>query len=145
MNACTHAMKLLYRWRVQSLVTYSQRRVIMDQQITTPGTSERTRLDENICVHIFTASAAMVGVCLTVIGIIRVVISQHRSDMLADDLLAINAMLYLASSLLSYWALRTRSVTRNYRLERIADIIFLVALTLTAVNAAYITWAMSVH
>ncbi|WP_158756403.1 hypothetical protein [Dyella sp. S184] len=117
----------------------------MDQQITTPGTSERTRLDENICVHIFTASAAMVGVCLTVIGIIRVVISQHRSDMLADDLLAINAMLYLASSLLSYWALRTRSVTRNYRLERIADIIFLVALTLTAVNAAYITWAMSVH
>ena len=145
MNACINAMKLLHHWRVQSLVNYSQRRVIMDQQITTPGTSERTRLDENICVHIFTASAAMVGVCLTVIGIIRVVISQHRSDMLADDLLAINAMLYLASSLLSYWALRTRSVTRNYRLERIADIIFLVALTLTAVNAAYITWAMSVH
>jgi hypothetical protein len=145
MNARVHAMKLLYRWRVQSLVTYSQRRVIMDQQITTPGTPERTRLDENICVHIFTASAAMVGVCLTVVGIIRVVISRHQSDLFADDLLAVNAMLYLASSLLSYWALRTRNVTRNYRLERIADIIFLVALTLTAVSAAYITWAMSVH
>ena len=145
MNACIHAMKLLYHWRVQSLVTYSQRRVIMDQQITTPGTPERTRLDENICVHIFTASAAMVGVCLTVVGIIRVVISRHQSDLFADDLLAVNAMLYLASSLLSYWALRTRNVTRNYRLERIADIIFLVALTLTAVSAAYITWAMSVH
>ncbi|MGH8157773.1 MAG: hypothetical protein ACREPQ_06610 [Rhodanobacter sp.] len=117
----------------------------MDQQITTPGASERTRLDENICVHIFTASAAMVGVCLTVVGIIRVVISRHTSDLLADDLLAVNAMLYLASSLLSYWALRTRNVTRNYRLERTADIIFLVALTLTAVSAAYITWAMSVH
>jgi hypothetical protein len=145
MNARVHAMKLLYRWRVQSLVTYSQRRVIMDQQITTPGTPECTRLDENICVHIFTASAAMVGVCLTVVGIIRVVISRHQSDLFADDLLAVNAMLYLASSLLSYWALRTRNVTRNYRLERIADIIFLVALTLTAVSAAYITWAMSVH
>ena len=145
MNARVHAMKLLYRWRVQSLVPYSQRRVIMDQQITTPGTPERTRLDENICVHIFTASAAMVGVCLTVVGIIRVVISRHQSDLFADDLLALNAMLYLASSLLSYWALRTRNVTRNYRLERIADIIFLVALTLTAVSAAYITWAMSVH
>jgi len=36
-------------------------------------------------------------------------------------------------------------VTRNYRLERTADIIFLVALTLTAVSAAYITRAMSVH
>ena len=145
MYACTHAMKPLHRWCVQSLVTFSQRRVIMDQQITTPGTPERTRLDENICVHIFTASAAMVGVCLTVVGIIRVVISRHQSDLFADDLLAVNAMLYLASSLLSYWALRTRNVTRNYRLERIADIIFLVALTLTAVSAAYITWAMSVH
>ena len=117
----------------------------MDPQSTTPGSSERTRLDENICVHIFTASAAMVGVCLTVVGIIRVVISRHRSDLFADDLLAVNAMLYLASSLLSYWALRTRNLTRNYRLERMADIIFLVALTLTAISAAYITWAMSVR
>jgi hypothetical protein len=80
-----------------------------------------------------------------VVGIIRVVISQHKSDLFADDLLAVNAMLYLISSLLSYWALRTRNVTRNYRLERTADVIFLVALTLTAVSAAYITWAMSVH
>lgn len=117
----------------------------MDQQVTIPGASDRTRLDENICVHIFTASAAMVGVCLTVVGIIRVVISQHKADLFADDMLAVNAMLYLASSLLSYWALRTRNVARNYRLERSADVIFLVALTLTAVSAAYITWAMSVR
>jgi hypothetical protein len=135
----------LHCWRVQSLGHLCQRRTLMDQQVTLPGTSERARLDENICVHIFSASAAMVGVCLTVVGIIRVVISRHRSDLFADDLLAVNPMLYLASSLLSYWALRTRNVTRNYRLERIADIIFLVALTLTAVSAAYITWAMSVH
>jgi hypothetical protein len=113
--------------------------------VNTPRKSQRIRLDENICVHIFTASAAMVGVCLTVVGIIRVVISTHKSDMVAEDLLAVNAMLYLASCLLSYWALRTRSLTRNYRLERMADVIFLVALTLTAVNAAYITWAMSLH
>ncbi|GGY34670.1 hypothetical protein GCM10008098_29850 [Rhodanobacter panaciterrae] len=117
----------------------------MNPPATTQDAPEQTRLDENICVHIFTASAAMVGVCLTVVGIIRVVISQHKSDLFADDLLAVNAMLYLISSLLSYWALRTRNVTRNYRLERTADIIFLVALTLTAVSAAYITWAMSVH
>ena len=117
----------------------------MNFLVNTRSKSERTRLDENICVHIFTASAAMVGVCLTVVGIIRVVIAKHRSDMVAEDLLAVNAMLYLASCLLSYWALRTRSLTRNYRLERIADVVFLVALTLTAVNAAYITWAMSLH
>jgi len=109
-----------------------------------PRELRRSHLDDDICVHIFTASAAMVGVCLTVIGIIRVVISLRKSNLAADDLLAANAMLYLTSCLLSYWALRTRSVSRNYRLERGADIIFLASLTLTAINCAYITWAISV-
>ncbi len=110
----------------------------------TPRHLRRSHLDDDICVHIFTASAAMVGVCLTVIGIIRVVISLRKSNLAADDLLAANAMLYLTSCLLSYWALRTRSVSRNYRLERGADVIFLTSLTLTAINCAYITWAISV-
>ena len=52
--------------------------------------------------------------------------------------------LLLLSCLLSYWALRTRSIRRNHRLERIADAIFLIALTLTAVNAAFIALAISV-
>lgn len=105
--------------------------------------SQRRRLDHDICVHIFTASAAMVGVCLTVIGILRVVISLRKEDILGDDLLAINSMLYLASCLLSYWALRTRNLKRNHRLERMADVIFLTALVFTAVNAGFITWAIS--
>jgi len=110
---------------------------------TTANDDNRTRLDHDICVHIFTASAAMVGVCLTVIGILRVVISLRKEDLVGDDLLAVNAMLYLASCLLAYWALRTRSVRRNHRLERVADAIFLVALVFTAINAGFITWAIS--
>jgi hypothetical protein len=101
-------------------------------------------LDQDICVHIFTASAAMVGVCITVIGILRVVISIRRADLIGDDLLAVNAMLYLVTCLLSYWALRTRSVGRNHRLERISDMLFLLALTLTTLNAGFITWAVSI-
>jgi hypothetical protein len=34
--------------------------------------NDKTRLEEDICIHIFTVSSAMVGVCLTVIGVIRV-------------------------------------------------------------------------
>jgi hypothetical protein len=110
------------------------------------NTAETQRLlDHDICVHIFTASAAMVGVCLTVIGIIRMVVSLRHTDMVGSDLLAVNAMAYLAACLMSYWALRTRSLGRNHRLERVADVLFLSALTLTAVNAAFITWAVSAH
>jgi len=47
-----------------------------------------THLEQDICIHIFTVSSAMVGVCLTVIGLIRVVITLGRADTLADDFLA---------------------------------------------------------
>ena len=44
-----------------------------------------THLERDICIHIFTVSSAMVGVCLTVIGLIRVVITLGRADTLADE------------------------------------------------------------
>jgi hypothetical protein len=37
------------------------------------------------CVHIYTISAAMIGVCLTRVGLIRVVITLKRTNTLADD------------------------------------------------------------
>ena len=55
----------------------------------------------------------MVGVCLTVIGLIRVVITLGKADTLADDLLASDALLFLTSCLLSYSALRVRSFQRR--------------------------------
>ena len=51
----------------------------------------------------------MVGVCLTVIGLLRVVITIQKADTVADDLLAADSILFLVSCLLSYWALRTRT------------------------------------
>ena len=53
--------------------------------------NDKTKLEEDICIHIFTVSSAMVGVCLTVIGLIRVVITLGKADTLADDLLACDA------------------------------------------------------
>lgn len=92
-------------------------------------------------MHIFTVSAGMVGVCLTVIGLVRVVVSVRKVDTLADDLLAGDAVLFLLSCLSSYWALRTRSVRRMHRVERFADI--LLALILMVFICGFITWAVS--
>jgi hypothetical protein len=66
----------------------------------------------------------MVGVCLTVIGLVRVVITLGTADTPADDFLAGDALLFLISCLLSYRALRSHSVRRMHRLEKIADWIF---------------------
>jgi hypothetical protein len=102
-------------------------------------------LNEDICVHVFTASEAMVGVCITVIGIFQVVTTLRSEDSLGDDFLAINAILYLITTLLSYWALRTSNVNRNHFLEKLVDILFLIALTCTTAIAGFITWAITVH
>ena len=101
-------------------------------------------LEEDICIHIFTVSAAMVGVCLTVIGLIRVVIAFGKIDTIADDLLAGDAFLFLVACLLSYWALRTRSLRRMHRVERFADGIFLFAMFMMAIICGLITYAISV-
>jgi len=60
-----------------------------------------THLEQDICIHIFTVSSAMVDVCLTVIRLIRVVITIGRADTLADDFLAADSLLFLLSCLLS--------------------------------------------
>ncbi|WP_232821120.1 hypothetical protein [Dyella sp. C11] len=106
--------------------------------------ARRRALDDDICVHIFTSSSVMVGVCLTVVGILRVVVTLRSEDVLGDDLLTINTMIYLISAFAAYWALRTRSRKRNHRLEYIADGVFLVGMVFTVINTGFITWAMTV-
>ena len=101
-------------------------------------------LEEDICIHIFTVSAAMVGVCLTVIGLLRLVISLQHKDTLGDDLLACDAILFLTSCLSSYWALRTRSVQRMPRLERFADAVFVIAMCLMVFMCAFIALSIAV-
>jgi len=99
-------------------------------------------LEADICVLVFSVSAAMVGVCLTVIGIFRLFTHVRELQTYGDDLLAIDAGLFLISCLLSYWALRTRRRRRMRGLELIADVIFLIALCLMAIICGLITYAL---
>jgi len=104
---------------------------------------EPPSLDDDICVHIFSVSATMVGVCLTVIGIIRVILTLRQEDLIIDDLVAVNMMFYVISAFCSYWSLRTHRTLRGQRMMRAADAVFLFALVFTALNAGVITWAMT--
>lgn len=106
-------------------------------------TNQQTKLEGDICIHIFTVSSAMVGVCLTVIGLIRVVITLGKADTLADDLLALDALLFLVSCLLSYAAMRSRSFRRMHRIERAADVVFIVAMIVMTAICAVITYAVA--
>src|SRR5580765_5471220 len=87
-------------------------------------------LEEDVCIHIFGVSAGMVGVCVTVIGLLRVAFTIDKINTLADDLLAGDALVFLFACVTSYWALRTRSQQRMHQVERIADLLFLMGLVI---------------
>jgi hypothetical protein len=108
-----------------------------------PDRPIRTQLEQDVCVHVFTVSAGMVGVCLTVIGLVRIVIAFRKVDTLADDLLAADAFLFLISCLCAYWALRTRNARRMHRVERIADSVFIAAMILMVCICGFITYAIA--
>jgi hypothetical protein len=113
-----------------------------DNQSTMSEQASQRQLEADISVHIFSVSAALVGVCLTVIGLIRVVISTSKVETLVDDFLAADALIFLTSCLLSYWALRTRSLHRMYRVERVADAIFLMGLFLMVLSCGFVAYAI---
>jgi uncharacterized membrane protein len=106
-------------------------------------TNQKRELEKDICIHIFTVSSAMVGVCLTVIGLVRVVITLGKADTIADDLLASDALLFLISCFLSYAALRSRGIRRMHRIERTADAVFILAMIVMVAICAFLTYAVT--
>jgi hypothetical protein len=114
----------------------------MGENLKPAASSSQVELEQDLCIHIFSVSAAMVGVCLTVIGILRIVITLQQVNNLADDALAFDALLFLITCLLSYWSLRTRNRRRMHRVEKAADILFLLALALMVVVCGIITYAI---
>jgi hypothetical protein len=85
----------------------------------------------------------MVGVCLTAISLLRVVIAVAKTSTFADDLLSIDAVLFLVATLTSYFALRVASKTRLHHLERLADAAFILAMCLLAITCLFITYALN--
>ena len=96
--------------------------------------------DRDLSGPIFSVSAGMVGVCITVIGLFRIVSRSAHVDSVADNLLSIDALVFLASCVFAYLALRARSPLNRKRFERTADYIFLAGLTMVCVVGILIAY-----
>jgi hypothetical protein len=72
-----------------------------NSELTRPDdeSCDEETLEEDISIHIFSTSATMVGVCLTVIGLFKLIIQLKAIGTLGDDLLAIDASLFLIPNL----------------------------------------------
>jgi hypothetical protein len=72
------------------------------------GTQFERELEDDVCIHVFRASASMLGVCLTVLGLFRLLGGLQEIKQIGNGLLLVAAMAFLSSCMLSYIALRTR-------------------------------------
>ena len=113
----------------------------MDKQSENTIQSGKITLEKDISVHIFSASAAMVGVCLTVIGILQIG-KLREIGSYSDNLLAIDALAFLFSCILSYVALRRRTQKRRFHLERIADLTFIGGLCFMAIVCSLVAYEL---
>ena len=80
----------------------------------------------------------MVGVCLTVIGIINMITALKKSETWADEITALDAMIFLCSCVISYVSIKTQERRRRLVLEKVSDLIFLGGLALMAIVCVFI-------
>jgi len=106
-----------------------------------PSSTEQR--DHELTLQVFGISAGMVGVCLTAIGILRLVAQQAQVETIGDNLLAVDAVLFVLCCFLCFWSFKTRH-TRLRRGLRIAiDVLFMLALTLMVAVCAIIAYALA--
>ena len=105
-------------------------------------TADSEGREHDLTMHVFTVSAGMVGVCLTAIGLLRLVTAQTKVQTLGDDLLAVDAVLFVVCAFLAFWSFKTRKPHIRRRLRLLVDTLFLAALAAMGAICALIAYAI---
>jgi hypothetical protein len=78
--------------------------------------------------QVFLGAAAMVGVSVTLLGLVGIISSLRSAGSLIDEMLAAVAMVFLLATLSAYLALRTTSPGRARLYVRVADWAFILGM-----------------
>lgn len=114
----------------------------MNAHETAKSRALKEEQEHGLIMHVFTISAGMVGVCLTGIGLLRVIIAQTKVSTFGDDLLAADAVMFMTCCFLSFWSFKTSSVPRRHVMRWIIDGLFMLALALMVVVCGLIVYAL---
>lgn len=94
--------------------------------------SKQKMSDRNVLAHhILPTSAQLIGVCMTVISVVKLLHLKDGSSTL-NGLLVLDTIFFLISATLSYTAMRK---SRLARFEKYADLFFMFGLVLLSICA----------
>lgn len=102
--------------------------------------SVKEEVEASISVDVFSVSAAMVGVCLTVIQLIQMNSTQKASTVV-DEILALDSVIFMIACAASFLALKSKRRSRLKKiLENIGDSCFLLAITTMVVAISLVVY-----
>lgn len=102
--------------------------------------SGKEDVETSISVDVFSVSAAMVGVCLTVIQLIKMNAAQ-RPNTIVDDILAFDAIFFMMACIFSFLALKGKRRSRFKKImENIGDSCFLLAISTMVVAITLVVY-----
>jgi drug/metabolite transporter (DMT)-like permease len=102
--------------------------------------ADESRGGNGLSAHILPTSATMIGVCMTVLSIGHLGPHGHIHEMI-DKLLAVDALVFLASALLSFMSMRSRALGSRH--EAWAESVFITGLALLALGAFALAFAIA--
>jgi hypothetical protein len=95
----------------------------------TPSIRSNTWLREEL-LHLLSLSGTLAGLCITGVALFHTLgTPSSLPASIVDDALAVSALLFLMCTYAIFFALRTKRERLALTLEKIADVLFLLALT----------------
>lgn len=105
--------------------------------------AEKQSDDDRSYAHLLTllsVSAAMVGVCLTAIGLVSVIAALNKFEGWVDDMLAIGTVVFSLITLLSFLGIRTNIRRRWPRFMLVLDVLFCLGIATMVVSSLLLTF-----
>jgi hypothetical protein len=89
---------------------------------------------------LLSVSAAMVGVCLTAIGLVSVIEAINKVEHVVEDMLAIASIIFSVVTLLSFLGIRTRIRRMWPRYLLVLDVVFCFGIATMVVASMLLTF-----
>ena len=93
-----------------------------------PTAGEGSWLREEL-MHLRSLSGTLAGLCITGVTLFHTLGKSSMPETIADDVMAISALLFLVCTYTIFLALRSQRLAFTLGLEKAADILFLLAIT----------------
>ena len=112
----------------------------MDPQA--PISADDDARHERILERLLTAATSMTGICVGLLGAVNAFSRSRNTETVADDVLALNALMFLVCCYLVVWGLRTGSRRRTARLLAAVETLFLAAMTLLVLIGFFVVYSV---